>query len=195
MDIPIQIINNTGTINMNQPDINWIILTAPIVAGIIGFFTIWYSKKQHNRNAIIDVFGILNNVDHKKAEHEIIFYFKANTLYDGGKISFHYENSASIVCRNYDQLGLLVERELVPRKDVFYMFGKIIIISHWVLFQEIKCRRLLGESDYMVNFTRLAIDCYNYWNEKGNNRLPREPQGNMEIKEGAIEQWKESLPK
>jgi len=168
---------------------------AVVVAGIAIKVQQYYQKKQFDRDAMIDVFGMLNNSQHKFSENSIIDIFKTNNLYNVGILNPAVEESATTVWRNYDQIGLLVERGLVPKNDIFHMFGKIVIVSHWVLFQELKRRRLLGESDFMTNFTHLAIDCYNYWKNKGKDRLPREPQGNTVITESSINQWKESLPK
>ena len=199
MGNPIEIVNNTGSITVSGfNDVSLTIATiilASVTLGI-GFVTIWYMRKENKRKVMLDVFGMLNNDTQKNAESALLENYRNNSLYDGQILRVHLtESSAKIVWRNYDQIGLLIKRGLITKKDFFYMFGKTVIIQHWILFQELKRRRLLGESDFMTNFTRLAIDCYNYWNEKGKNRLPREPQGNTEIREEVIKQWEESLPK
>ncbi|TBR08515.1 MAG: hypothetical protein EPO62_06450 [Candidatus Nitrosotenuis sp.] len=195
---PIQIINNTGTVNIGQSHVDWLILTAPLVAAVIGFFTIWYSRKQHNRNAMIDIFEMLNEDNHKgnhKAAQEILFTaHKENRLYDsGGFIIDGYKPTVNIISRNYDEIGLLANRKLIPRKDFFYMYGKLVVVSHFILFYAINHKRLHGEPDYMTNFTKLAIHCYYYW--KDERRLPRDPRTNKEIEKSVIKEWEKSLPK
>lgn len=182
--------------NLNE---NWIYtLTAPIVAAIIGIVTIWHSRKQHNRIAMIDIFSMLNKDtdqgNHKLSQELIFIAHKENRLYNLDAVVDAYKGSANIISRNYDEIGLLSNRRLMPRKDFFYMYGKLVVVSHFILFQSIKHRReVQNESDYMANFTKLAIDCYFYWKNK--KRLPRDPKTNKEIDESVVKEWKKSLPK
>ncbi len=197
MSNPISIINNTGSVTVGgSSDLSLTIATiilASITLGI-GLVTVWYMRKENKKNALLDVFKMLNNDTQKNAENALLENYRTNSLYDGQILREHLvESSAKIVWRNYDQIGLLIKRGLIAKKDFFYMFGKIVIIQHWILFQEINRRRLLGELDFMTNFTRLATDCYHYWNKKGKHRLPRDPLRNMEIHKDTIKQWEESL--
>ena len=166
-----------------------------VVAGIAIKVQQYYAKKQSDREALLDVFEMINNDTHKNAESALLENFRNNALYNVGIMHEHLvRSSATPVWRNYDQIGLLIKRGLIPKSDFFYMFGKIAIIQHWILFQEINRRRLNGEIDFMINFTRVAIDCYYYWKGKGENRVPREPITNTVIQETVIKQWQESLP-
>lgn len=172
MGIPIQIINNTGTVNLNQTDVNWLLLVAPIVAGIIGFFTIWYSRQQHNRNAIIDVFRMLNTEEQKNAENIIIEAYKYGNLYHMGLLNDPFVANGQLVSRNYNQVGLLAKRKLIPRNDYFQMFGIHTVVYHHMLFSYIKDQRIIrGDKDFRSYFTELSIDCYNYWKKEGYHEI------------------------
>ena len=199
MGNPIEIINNTGSVTVGGSNDLSLTIATIILASVTlgtGFVTIWYMRKENKRKAMLDVFGMLNNDTQKNAERALLENYRNNSLYDGQILREHLvESSAKIVWRNSDQIGLLIKRGLIAKKDFFYMFGKIAIIQHWILFQEMNRRRMMGESDFMVNFTLLAVDCYHYWSSKGKDRIPREPQGNTEIQETVINQWKDSLPK
>lgn len=216
MPIESQIINSTGktivTINA-LPDSNYLLPTLLIIAtfaiAITTIITMISSNKrqdrqitilenQNNATALLEVFKMLNNDTHKNAESALIDNYRAkeNPLYENQILRDPpFGSSMNIVCRDYDQIGLLIKRGLIPEKDFFNMFGKLVITYHQILFQEIRRRRLLGESDYMTNFTNLAIQCYDYWEQKGRDRLPRDPKSNGEITRENVNFWKESLPK
>lgn len=189
-----------GNITITQiPDPNtpnlvyatWVLAVATIM---IGFFTIQFSQKQNQRNALMEIFKMLNNEEHKYSETQIIDRFRQGDLYNVGMIPDIWLPSVKVVMRNYDQLGLLVsKRGLIPKKDdILDMFGTLVVVSHLVLFQEINRRRLTQERYSMMNFTHLAIDCYKYWKDRG--QTPRHPLSNQEIDENEINRWVESLP-
>ncbi len=116
-------------------------------------------------------------------------------MYDGQNIRDPpFGSSANIVTRNYDQIGLLAKRGLIPKKDYFEMFGKMTILYHHILFMDMNNRRLVkGEIDYRTYFTILAIESYEYWANK--NRIPFDPLTGKSIPQIALQQWQESLPK
>jgi hypothetical protein len=194
MDYPIQIANGTSPVIVRSEDPMFSILqiVIPVIAtGLIAYFTIRFSQKQHQRNALTEVFQMLNKSEHKDAESALIANFRGERILTPSFL----EDYSNIVCRDYDQLGLFASRRgLIPKKDdVMEMFGTLIVLSHLVLFQRINNRRQSQESYYMINFTKFAIECYDYWKTK--QHIPRHPLTNQPITEDEIKRWKDSLPK
>lgn len=199
MVLPVEIVNGTiRFVQQSDPSTSNLVYATWALAGatiVIGYFTIRYSQKQNQRNALMEIFKMLNDKEHKYSESLIIDRFRQKDLYNMGTIPQAFEASAYAVLRNYDQLGLLTSRRgLIPKKDdILYMFGTLVVVSHLVLFEEINNRRLTQEKYFMTNFTELAIDCYDYWKRK--NHIPRHPLTNEPITQNEVDRWKESLPK
>jgi hypothetical protein len=154
-------------------------IISTIVIALIGVYTMKYNKKQHDRSAIIDLFEMLNNSDHKSAEYQIMEGFRNHNLYDGRQIAFPFKEYAKIVWRNYDQVGLLIERKLIPENDFYSTFGKVTVISYFALSNAIENERMMGHRHFMARFTNLAIDCLEYWEKK--KSLPINPLTNDDI--------------
>ena len=198
MAFPVEIVNGTiHIVTQSDPTTSYLVYATWALVGatiFIGYLTIRFSQKQHQRNALMDIFKMLNNEEHKYSEDLIIGRFRQGDLYDVGMLTPTFEPSAKVVMRNYDQLGLLITRRgLIPKKDdILDMFGTLVVVSHLVLFLEIDRRRLANESYSMVNFTKLAIDCYNYWKRK--EHIPRHPLTYQPITEDEVKRWKDSLP-
>ena len=161
-----------------------ILVLIPVIAiSIIGYKTIAYSRKQHERTSIIDIFHMLNDPKHKSAEENIIHAYKENRLMSLQHIVTAYNDLANVVKRNYDQIGVLIDEDLIPRVPYYLTFGARTVESYRVLYDEIKNRRRLEKGYFMARFHNLAIDCLNYWHD---NELQKvhpitDPKTNQEI--------------
>ncbi len=148
--------------------------------------------KQNKTTAMLEVFKMLNNDTQKNHEAALIREYRENTLYEGQNVRCPFDVSASIVSATYDQVSLMVKNDWIPKEDCYEMFGKMVILYHHILFEDIENRRTArGEMDYRTFFTKLAIDCYEYW--AGKNRLPFDPRTGQVINEFRLQQWKVSL--
>ena len=128
-------------------------------SGLIAYGTIRYSKRQHERTAMKDIFEMLNNDTHKAGEINILVRYNFGDLMVDDKINPAVEDWVKIVWRNYDQAGLLVTNNLVPKNAYYKMFGKVTIIAYHMLREEILRRR--NESpEFMMYFEELAKDCF-----------------------------------
>ena len=70
------------------------------------------------------------------------------------------------------------------------MYGRLTVVIHYVLYLHIDRERKLGRKHYMTFFTKLAIQCYNYWKDKN---IPRDPKSNQDISQETVDAWKASL--
>ena len=102
---------------------------------------------------------------HKDTEDEVISRFKNGTL---GAIlkSPKFQKDVKKVWRTYDQIGLLVNKNLIPKKEFYHLFGLKMVSVYFCLSSEIEQRRLTRPFSLMY-FTNMAIDCWEYWNKKG----------------------------
>ena len=135
-----------------------------IVVILIGYFTIRFNQKQYNKNALIDVFETFNSL-HKSREEIIFNAYRENYLYKANELTAVAIEPAKHIMRNYDQIGLLFNRSLIPKEDYFFMYGRLTVVIHFVLFLHIDKERKLGRKHYVTFFTKLAIQCYDYWKE------------------------------
>jgi len=160
-DIILQITN--GTQGVNSIDANAIVsVSAVAVALVIGFVTIIYSKKQHTRNSLTDVFSLLNTKEHKTAEHELRRAYQTNELFLVNQINDKFEEYYNTVRRNYAQIGVLIEEGVIPKKAYYITFGVITVVTYIIVQEEIK-RKQLTRPLFMAHFHNLAYDCLNYW--------------------------------
>lgn len=152
---------------------------------VIGFFSIRYSQLQNQRNAISDMFKILEDDAHKVAEDQITTGFKNSNLYEGDDIPEAFIGHARIVLQNYSKMGLLVERKLIPKEAYYSMYGKITVISYFALSKHIERRRTMENQEYHKRFTSLALHCWEYWSKKGSK--PTNPLTNGTIERHDLE--------
>lgn len=196
MEITIENITSASEITVTEPHVAiFSSIFAPIISvvvvGLIGFFTIRFNQKLHNRNALLDVFETFDS-NHKDAEEQLRSAYRNNNLYQMDIITDPFIPFSNIVSRDYDQIGLLFERGLIPKEDYFKMYGRGTAEIHRILFESIKRERLtFGRKHYREYFTKLAIACYEYW--KNQNDLPRDSKTNQDISETSLQAWKDSL--
>ena len=196
MEIIIENVTAASEITITEPHIAlFSSVFAPIISVgvvvLIGLFTILFNKKLYDRNALIDVFETFDS-NHKNSEEIILSAYKIdNNLYNMNEIAQPFHGYTKTVSRNYDQIGLLFERGLIPKKDYYSMYGRITVAIHIVLFEAINKERIMGRKHHLIYFTKLAISCYEYW--KNENDLPRDPKSNKDISETSLQAWKDSL--
>ncbi|MGB9003132.1 MAG: hypothetical protein WCC52_04940, partial [Nitrosotalea sp.] len=79
-----------------------IFILIPLVAtSVIGWKTIEYTKKQNERSAMKDIFGILGEIPHRCAEGNLYdAYKKDGTLMKDGKLDSSRIEPAEVVKRN-----------------------------------------------------------------------------------------------
>ncbi len=157
----ILITNSSSSISIQDPFLNVITtITIPIISiiaiSLIGALTWQYSKKQHERSALVDVFKIIDDQNHKNAESNLRQFFLRHML------EFPYAD-ADLVRRNYDKIGVLIEAGLVPKKQYYLTFGVITVVSYFILKEYIIEKRKNGQKFHMARFTNLAIDCFIFW--------------------------------
>ncbi|MGB9002533.1 MAG: hypothetical protein WCC52_01840 [Nitrosotalea sp.] len=212
MPIESQVINATGKtiITVNAiPDANYLfpalLVGATLVIAVVTALSMRSSNKkqdkqitileqQSNLNAMLEVFKMLNNDTHKNAESVLSLQYSGHekNLYVGQNVNGTFLTQANTVSRNYDQLGLLVERGLIPKNDYYEMFGTMTVLYHHILFVDFDNRRTArGERDYRTFFTRLAINCYEYLEKI--NRIPFDPLTGQSIPQTVLQQWRVSL--
>ena len=173
MDILVTNVTSTSEITITDPYIVilgsiLVPIISVIVVSLIGVATIRYTKKQHERNAMMDLFKMLSNTNHKQAEDQIIEGHQNNNLMKDGILAHPFQEYAKTVWRNYTQAGVLVEKGLIPKIDYYLMFGIKTVVMHYILNQELTRRRQTTPQHYIAaRFTNLAIDCFEYWSKHG----------------------------
>lgn len=142
-------------------------ITAVIVIGVL---TWDYSKKQHERAIMKDIFAILGESPHKTPEECIRKNYKNGELenmkdtYDDGAIS--------VVRRNYDQIGSMLASKLTPTTQYYQIFGVLTIVSYVILKGMIEEKRK-EHKFHMAYFTNLAIDCFDFWDGQEEKVKPK----------------------
>ena len=158
----------------------WIIPSAMV--GIIAIFTIYYSKRTHERTAMMDVFHMINVDKNKQTEDSIIKYFEEGTLDEHLKESEYYEDVRK-VWRIYDQIGLLITQKLIPKNAFYSLVGLKMVTLSFCLSHGITQRRLTRPRS-LGFFTNMALDCFNYYNKK---KIPiRNPITNGDIEKNDL---------
>jgi len=172
VDIVIANVTSTSEITITDPyTVLFGSLLVPIISvivvSLVGVVTIRYTKKQHDRNAMMDLFKMLSNTNHKLAEDKIIEAYQNNNLMIDGILTQPFQEFAKTVWRNYTQAGVLVEKGLIPKKEYYLMFGIKTVVMHYILNQELTRRRHSTPQHYIAaRFTNLAFDCFVYWSKK-----------------------------
>ena len=184
MDLQTIFVNGTSQINIHtEPNFasNLIFILIPLIATtVIGWKTIEYSKKQHERTAMKDIFGILGETPHKSSEGNLYDgYKKDGTLMKDGKLDPNRNNPAEVVRRNYDQVGMMLSSKLIPAKQYYQTFGVLTIVSYFILKESIEQERKEHKL-HMIHFTNLAIDCFEFLNKQKAEVKPEitDPKGN-----------------
>lgn len=134
---------------------------------IVGVITWRYNKKQHERTAIVDIFHMLNNSNHKSAEENLRIAYRDDRLMELGNIVNVYKDFAVTVERNYDQVGVLIHEKLIPSAPYYITFGPTTVVSYCILYEELKNIRIQAKPLFRVHFHNLAVDCLHYWYDNG----------------------------
>lgn len=149
---------------------------------IVGVLSWQYSKKQHERSAMQYVFELLQQSGHKGAERNIRDKYKDKKL---NEITDESDSSpASVIKRNYDQIGAMINSKLIPFEQYCVSFGILTIVSYVILKDMIEKERI-DHKYHMAYFTNLAIDCFDFWNKQKGESKPKidDPQKNIITKE------------
>ena len=155
----------------------------------------YYAKKQSDREAMGNIFGILGESPHKSAEESLYNVYKTNgTLMKDGQLDPNRNGPADVVRRNYDQIGAMMLSRLIPDIEYYRIFGVLTIVSYYILKESILIERK-DHKYYMAHFTNLAIDCFNFWDKQSEEEKPNitDPKGKSLTKEMLGEKIK--LPK
>jgi hypothetical protein len=169
MDLQTIFVNGTSQITINAKEdfiTNLILVLIPLIAtSIIGWKTIDYTRKQHIRSAMSDVFQILDETPHKSAEENIYNGYRNNTIMRDGRLNPDHLNPVTVVRRNYDKMGAMMFSNLIPKISYYRMFGVLTVVSYFVLKDVIEQERV-NHKFFMAHFTNLAIDCFDFWNKQ-----------------------------
>ena len=189
MDFQTILVNGTSQINIHaDPNLtsSLIFILIPLIAtSVIGWKTIEYSKKQYERSAMKDIFGILGETAHKNAEVNLYdAYKKDGTLMKDDKLDPNRNNPAEVVRRNYDQAGAMLSSKLIPAKQYYQAFGVLTVVSFFILKKSIEQEREYHKY-HVAHFTNLAIDCFEFWDKQKEDVKPKitDPKGNPITKE------------
>lgn len=166
-----------------------------LVAAVTIYIQQMYAKKQSNREALTDIFGMLNETPHKSSEKNLYdAYEQYGTLMKDGKLNPDRKDPASVVKRNYDQIGAMISGDLIPKTEYYRIFGVLTVVSYFILKESIEVERK-NYKYHMAHFTNLAIDCFNFWDRQKPDVKPeiKDPKGNKIEKDMLGEKIK--LPK
>lgn len=139
-----------------------LVIVSVVATSTVGYFTIQYSKKQHQRSAMSDVFHVLDDTPHKTAEKNIRDAYKNGTLMKDGRLNPDHETPASVVTKNYAQVGAMMSSKVIPKRQYYEKFGIVTVVSYFLLKESIEQMRK-NYPIYRAYFTILAIDCFEYW--------------------------------
>ena len=162
MGIETQIVNGTTIITTTNDAVFSILqILIPVIAtSLIAIFTIYYSKKSHQRTAMMDVFHMLNKDETKKTEDDIIRLSKTESFENNLQDEIFY-NEVRRVWRNYDQIGSLISKNLIPKNEFYLLFGikmvALYICSHNKIMNNRKTR-----PRSMAYFSNMVIDCFKF---------------------------------
>ena len=150
-----------------------------LVASVTIYVQQFYAKMQSNREALTDIFGMLNETPHKSAEKNLYDAYEENgTLMKDGKLDPNRKDPSSVVKRNYDQIGAMVSGKLIPTTEYYRIFGILTVVSYFILKESIEIERK-NYKYHMAHFTNLAIDCFNFWDKQKLDAKPeiKDPKG------------------
>jgi len=157
-------------------------VSAVIVALFIGTVTWFYSKKQHIRNSLTDVFSLLNSKEHKESEHKLRRAYQKNELFSVDQMNLEFKEDYDIVRRNYAQIGVLINAGAIPKKAYYVSFAVITVVTYIIVQEEIKHKQITRPL-FMAHFHNLAYDCLEFWlNQKWSKIHPiTDPKTNQKI--------------
>jgi hypothetical protein len=157
-----------------------IFILIPLIAtSIIGWKTIEYTKKQNERSAMKDIFGILGEPPHRSAEGNLYdAYKKDGTLMKDGKLDSNRIESAEVVKRNYEQVGMMLSSKLIPAEQYYQTFGILTVVSYFILIENLKQERKEHKL-HMIHFANLSIDCFDFFSKQKEGVKPTitDPKG------------------
>jgi len=152
-------------------------------------------KEKNKREALIEVFKLLNDNAHRNARRRVHRLRNASSieqkreiLYDMNacrkddldpKIEAIHTESKEIVKADFEQIGALVKQQLVPQDDFIEIYWHTIILSWNDLDGEIKKMKVANPS-YMRNFGDLKIKADEY-REKNHNNLKEDDLNKFDI--------------
>lgn len=163
-----------------------LVMVSVVATSIIGYFSIEYSKRQHERSVMSEVFQMVDSQSHKTAEENIRNAYANNTLMRNGKLNPDHANPAEVISQNYAQVGSLMSSRLVPKRQYYEKFGVITVMSYITLKEVIEKEREDGYVLHRAYFTILAIDCFEYWDGLRIDDKPieiKDPKGNRITRE------------
>jgi len=169
MDIPFQITNYTEPIIIRANDLPFTILQLiiPVVASaFIALFTIRYSNKSHQRNAMMDVFHMLNEGKNKETEDDMIKHFRNGNFDKYLKDYPEFYDDVRKVWRTYDQIGILISKRLIPKKEFYLLVGLKMVALYLCSHNEIQNRRITRPRS-MTYFSNMSIDCFEFYEKRG----------------------------
>jgi cellulose synthase/poly-beta-1,6-N-acetylglucosamine synthase-like glycosyltransferase len=170
--------------NVTSDSYDFVPFLVPIITTLIGaFITIVvfyfqrkqqrvsaeYQEKQLNLSAMMEVFKILNNDEHRQARENV--YSACKQFDQGQKEIFQNENirkNAAMVRADFDEIGLLIQNGLVPKDMFLSAYWNTVIISWKALKDDIAKERLRRKySMYMAFFEQLYQEAEDYAKENG----------------------------
>jgi hypothetical protein len=142
-----------------------IISTAAVL--ITGIFTIYFLRKQHQVQGLLEAFRILDTEQHRNSRTNVYaLYFE---YLDTGKLkSFKGSADVQTVRADFDVLGKLVESNNIQKKEFLEMYGSLAYRCWKCLEKDIMDERgSRGFKPFMTYFKWLAEQADNYWKDKG----------------------------
>ena len=151
-----------------------IIFLVSAVGGPTAFFSFYYQRKHQRLTAILEAFKILNTPEHRKARENV---YKAYEKYEKGErdIFKAVRQDAAMVRADLDQIGMLVDKRLFPKKMFLKVYWNIVLICWKGLKDDIEQQRKNRDyPSYMYYFEKLNGMAYEHWKKKEKGtKLPK----------------------
>lgn len=161
---------NSNDLNLTSNFLINLTQLIPLIASIaatiglpVSLITFYYQKKQQKFNALIEVFQLLNNEEHRQARAKVYDVYKQ---FSEGNVSAFKENQSTIamVRADFDQMGTLIDNNLIPKKIFLEVYWHTILISWKALEKNIEDEiRIRANPSYMKYFKKLKDEAENYW--------------------------------
>ncbi len=194
------------------------IIIIAIISGLSGSIIVasvmaYYNKRSLQSNTFTTIFKMLTEKDHWEARRNVVKSYKEFIKKDEPDLKLFDENYMRLVRSDFDQIGMLIYREIVKEqigdkeldknsvrwpkgfidKDLFLEgFSGSVINSWYALEYVIKFHRVHVNSErYMLFFEQLFEDAKDFSNSKSKLRENREENPDLITK---LERWISEIP-
>jgi hypothetical protein len=144
-----------------------------VVTAIIGFFSLYFLRKQHRINGLQDAFKILNTSDHRLFRNRV--YQVYHEYNDTKNIQVFRNPEVESVRADFDVIALLVRNKNINKELFLREYGPLAFDCWRSLKASIEDERQRRKFEhYMENFEWLAKQARKFWAKKGEDLTKRE---------------------